>query len=130
VPIRLGDEFAGVSHQAVLLAVTNRSPSSDSRDASKGWAFPWYSCYGSGFDHDFHTRLENSSTPTGYSRQPGGGSLPHEGSRMFHTYSMSARRAETLGNWCYWLDLTARGKQQGAPLLESIAPTRVGADMP
>ncbi|WP_433663285.1 DUF899 family protein [Nocardia sp. CA-128927] len=69
----------------------------------RGWVFPWYSCSGSDFAYDFHSARDDSAM-----RMAGN---DRDGSRMFHTYSMFARRAETLGNWCYWLDLTAHRSQ-------------------
>lgn len=38
--------------------------------------------------------------------------LAEENDRVFHTYSMYARGAETVGGSYYWLDLTALGRQE------------------
>ncbi|MRH90703.1 DUF899 domain-containing protein [Nocardia sp. SYP-A9097] len=73
--------------------------------ARRGWAFPWYSSSGSDFHYDFHATRDNSyrsETPSHRSV------FEREGSRLFHGYSMFALRAETLGNWCYRLDLPVR----------------------
>jgi len=82
--------------------------------ARTGWVFPWYSCLGSDFHHDFHTTPDDSAAPTpsnDHSAQPARSVYLREGSRLFHTYSMFAHRTENLDNCCYRLDLTARRQQ-------------------
>ncbi|WP_194853017.1 DUF899 family protein [Nocardia sp. SYP-A9097] len=101
--------FVAVSHAP--LTVIERY------QARRGWAFPWYSCIGSDFNCDFHGTRDDSATsnnhrsgaPRQVGTQPGQRVFEREGARLFHAYSMFARRSEPLGSWCYWLDLTARG---------------------
>jgi predicted dithiol-disulfide oxidoreductase (DUF899 family) len=72
--------------------------------ARKGWVFPWYSCLGGDFHHDFHSAPEDSAAPTpsdDHSAQPDRSVYLREGSRLFHTYSMFAHRTENPDNWCY-----------------------------
>ncbi|WP_219414650.1 DUF899 domain-containing protein [Pseudonocardia nigra] len=102
--------------------------------ASKGWTFPWYSSYGSDFNFDFHVTLDESVTPVSYNYRdpaeheragtayyvegtppieaPGTSCFLRVGDEIFHTYSMYARGAESLGGSYYFLDLTALGRQE------------------
>jgi predicted dithiol-disulfide oxidoreductase (DUF899 family) len=99
----------------------------------RGWTFPWYSSFGNDFNYDFHVTLDESMAPVEYNfrtkqewedrgegafltdqpvEMPGYSCFLHEGDDIFHTYSMYARAAETLGGSYYWLDLTALGRQE------------------
>jgi predicted dithiol-disulfide oxidoreductase (DUF899 family) len=101
--------------------------------ARKGWTFPFYSSFGSDFNYDFHVSFDESVAPFEYNyrtmaeirqagmpvdewEQPfdlhGHSCFIRDGARVFHTYSMYARGAETLGGSYYWLDLTALGRQE------------------
>ena len=99
-----------------------------------GWTFPWYSSYGSDFNHDFGVTLDESVAPivynyrtkaeheragTGYYFQ---GEPPYElhgvscflrdGASVFHTYSTYGRGCDMLGFTTNFLDLTALGRQE------------------
>jgi predicted dithiol-disulfide oxidoreductase (DUF899 family) len=95
----------------------------------RGWTFPWYSSFGSDFNYDFHVTLDRSVAPIEYNfqseadlaergvtdiegEQPGHSCFLRNGDDVFHTYSMYARGAETLGGSYYFLDLTALGRQE------------------
>jgi predicted dithiol-disulfide oxidoreductase (DUF899 family) len=102
--------------------------------ARKGWTFPWYSSYGSDFNYDFHVTLDDSVIPVEYNYRtkaeheqagtfyyvqgdapielPGTSCFLRDGDSVFHTYSMYARGAETVGGSYYFLDLTALGRQE------------------
>lgn len=99
--------------------------------AKKGWAFPWYSSYGTEFNYDFHVTMDESVAPAEYNyrtkaeneaqgtpwytedgEQPGHSFFLRDGDEVFHTYSMFARGAEMLGGSYYYLDLTALGRQE------------------
>ncbi|MGH3765335.1 MAG: DUF899 domain-containing protein [Pseudonocardiaceae bacterium] len=102
--------------------------------AGKGWAFPWYSSYGSDFNYDFHVTLDATVAPVEYNyrtaaeheragtfyyvegdqpiEEPGTSCFLRDGDQVFHTYSMYARGAESLGGSYYFLDLTALGRQE------------------
>jgi predicted dithiol-disulfide oxidoreductase (DUF899 family) len=100
--------------------------------AKRGWTFPWYSSFGSRFNYDYHVTLDASVAPVEYnfrdaeelrasgedwmlegsSEQPGHSVFLRDGDRVFHTYSMYARGAESLGGSYYFLDLTALGRQE------------------
>jgi predicted dithiol-disulfide oxidoreductase (DUF899 family) len=100
----------------------------------KGYTFPWYSSYGSDFNYDFHVTIDESVAPFEYNyrdkqgfidagmrgfaeseqpfEMPGHSFFLRIGDRVFHTYSMYARGAESLGGSYYFLDLTALGRQE------------------
>lgn len=101
--------------------------------AARGWVVPWYSSAGSRFNIDFHVTLDESIAPTEYNyrspaehaahgwdmstwEQPfdlhGHSCFLRDGDRIFHTYSMFGRGAETVGGSYYFLDLTALGRQE------------------
>jgi predicted dithiol-disulfide oxidoreductase (DUF899 family) len=102
--------------------------------ASRGWTFPWYSSYGSDFNHDFHVTLDESVAPIEYNYRtkaeheqagtfyyvegeqpieaPGRSCFLREADSVFHTYSVYARGLETVGGSYYFLDETALGRQE------------------
>lgn len=117
------------------LVYVSRGPFAMIKDykEEKGWTFPFYSSYGSDFNFDFHVSFDESVTPFEYNyrskaelkqaglpvdkwEQPfdlhGHSCFLRDGDRVFHTYSMYARGAETVGGSYYWLDLTALGRQE------------------
>lgn len=117
------------------LAYVSRAPLAtiEAYRRERGWTFPFYSSHESSFNFDFHVSFDESVAPIEYNyrskdelldaglpleewEQPfdlHGHScfLRHEG-RVFHTYSMYARGAESVGGSYYWLDLTALGRQE------------------
>ena len=113
----------------------------------KGWRFPWYSSYGSDFNYDFHVTLDESVAPVefnyrnkaeleevgmgwlaeGSSEQPGHSVFLRDGDSVFHTYSMFARGAESLGGSYCFLDLTALGRQEEWEKPEGRIPDAHGA---
>ena len=116
------------------MSPARRWPRSRRTRRVRGWSFPWYSSYGSDFNYDFHVTLDDSVTPVEYNYRtkaeheqagtflydegeapielPGTSCFLHDGDSVFHTYSMYARGAETLGGSYYFLDLTALGRQE------------------
>jgi predicted dithiol-disulfide oxidoreductase (DUF899 family) len=110
------DLLARLRARDTSFVAVSRAPLADIEGyrARTGWAFPWYSSHDSDFNYDFHATRDDRATSLqdNYRAQPGRSVFLRDGSRLFHTYSMFARRSETLGNWCYWLDLTARGRQE------------------
>ena len=115
-------------------AAVSRAPIEKIEDykARKGWTFPWYSSFGSDFNYDFHVTLDKSVAPIEYnfrgwdelqaqgmewmgessSEQPGHSVFLRVDDEVFHTYSMYARAAESLGGSYYFLDLTPLGRQE------------------
>jgi len=99
--------------------------------AKRGWAFPWYSSFGSDFNYDFHVTIDESVAPIEYnfrtkqeieatgfefpegsSEQPGHSAFLRVGEDVFHTFSSYARGAEWLGGSYAFLDWTALGRQE------------------
>jgi predicted dithiol-disulfide oxidoreductase (DUF899 family) len=132
------------------LAVVSRAPlpKIEAYKAEKGWTFPWYSSFGSDFNYDFHVTLDESVAPIEYNfrtpaeheeagtagyvegdqpiEAPGFSCFLRDGDDVFHTYSMYARGAESLGGSYYFLDLTALGRQEDweEPRGRSTTPLR------
>jgi predicted dithiol-disulfide oxidoreductase (DUF899 family) len=103
-----------------------------------GWAFPWYSSYGSDFNYDFHATLDDRVAPVvlHYRTQdevadvgtpwtngpwtadmngeemPGISAFLRVGDDVFHTYSTFGRGIEEFHNMYHYLDLTALGRQE------------------
>jgi predicted dithiol-disulfide oxidoreductase (DUF899 family) len=98
----------------------------DAYRASRGWAVPWYSSYGSDFNYDFQVSLDASVPQVQYnyrpepelldgersSEMPGFSCFLREGGEIFHTYSTYGRGTEYIGNAYTLLDLTALGRQE------------------
>ena len=94
--------------------------------AKRGWRFPWYSSHGSDFNYDFAVTLDESVTPPSYNYRdaaqiremgfepagefPGRGAFLRTEDGVFHTYSVYARGAESIGGSYYLLDETALGR--------------------
>jgi predicted dithiol-disulfide oxidoreductase (DUF899 family) len=101
-----------------------------------GWTFPWYSSYGSDFNHDFHVTLDESVVPFEYNYRikaewdaldsEASGHLRAEqpfdlhglscflrvGDAVHHTYSAYGRGTDAIGATANLLDLTALGRQE------------------
>ena len=116
--------------------VVSRAPLAKIEDykARRGWTFPWYSSLrqrlqlrlprharrvgGAGrvqlprrkAEHEAAGRRLSRGRPA--DRDPGQSCFLRDGDRVFHTYSMYARGAETTGGSYYFLDLTALGRQE------------------
>jgi predicted dithiol-disulfide oxidoreductase (DUF899 family) len=117
--------------------------------ACRGWAFPWYSSFGSDFNYDFHVTLDETVAPVVYNyrakaeilagsppddlldtQQPvevaGISCFLRDGDSVFHTYSTYARGIEQVGGAHSYLDLTALGRQEdcGQPKNRVREPSR------
>jgi predicted dithiol-disulfide oxidoreductase (DUF899 family) len=98
-----------------------------------GWTFPWYSSYGSDFNYDFHTTLDDRIAPvleyfrteaelaeagTPWTEEMRGEEVPgisaflRVGDEVFHTYSTYGRGIDLFHNGYPYLDLTALGRQE------------------
>ncbi|MFD7709434.1 DUF899 domain-containing protein [Streptomyces sp. NPDC059785] len=78
--------------------------------ARMGWTVPWYSSYGTDFNHDFQASFTGDDDET-YER-PGMSCFLRDGDRVFHTYSTYERGLDGLGSTTTLLDLTALGRQE------------------
>ncbi|WP_409472744.1 DUF899 domain-containing protein [Streptomyces sp. HC307] len=77
--------------------------------ARMGWTLPWYSSYGSDFNHDFEVTLERAGELV---ERPGVSCFLRVRDRVFHTYSTYERGLDGLGSTTSFLDLTALGRQE------------------
>jgi predicted dithiol-disulfide oxidoreductase (DUF899 family) len=103
-----------------------------------GWTFPWFSSYGTDFNYDFHTTLDNRVEPvllhfrteaelaeagtpwTGgpWEARMNGEEIPgisaflRVGDEAYHTYSTFGRGIEEFHNAYHHLDLTVLGRQE------------------
>jgi len=78
-----------------------------------GWTVPWFSSFGSDFNHDFGVSPE-SPRPTEYQDGEtfGLSVFIRDGDSIFRTYYTDGRGVEALGsNWTF-LDLTPLGRQE------------------
>jgi predicted dithiol-disulfide oxidoreductase (DUF899 family) len=99
-----------------------------------GWAFPWYSSYGSDFNYDFHTTLDEAVAPMEYDyRTPrelidigqpyfaGAGEKGavsvffRDGDSVLHTYSAYGSAVDLLQGTDNYLDLTPLGRPDVMP---------------
>jgi predicted dithiol-disulfide oxidoreductase (DUF899 family) len=127
----------GIGHLAhlhardTMLAMVSRAPLAklEAFRQRMGWTVPWYSCFGSDFNYDFHITLDPAVAPVEYNYRDhdelgpdwqgwtgeihGLSAFLRRGDRVFHTYSSYARGTDMVNSTYQWLDLTARGRQEG-----------------
>jgi predicted dithiol-disulfide oxidoreductase (DUF899 family) len=78
-----------------------------------GWSVPWYSSFGSDFNHDFAVGPESPQPDEYQDAESFGLSIfLRDGDSIFRTYFTDGRGVEALGsNWTF-LDLTPLGRQE------------------
>jgi predicted dithiol-disulfide oxidoreductase (DUF899 family) len=125
--------LAQLHEHDVSLAAIARAPLAKLLRHSEGrdWSFPFYSSYGTTFNHDFHVTLDDSVTPVEYNFRdkaelsekglgddmlkgdwPGNSIFLRDGDSVFHTYSAYARGLDQLALPYNFLDLTPYGRQE------------------
>lgn len=115
------------------LVLVSNAPLSELEAFKKrmGWNLPWYSSFGSRFNYDFHTTIDESQAPVEYNyrdkaelqrlglsyhlkgEQPGASVFLRDGEQVFHTYSTYGRGLDILMNGFHYLDLTPFGRGEG-----------------
>lgn len=70
-----------------------------------GWDLPWYSSFGSTFNHDFGVTVNENE-------KHGASVLLSDGENIYRTYFTGARGVEYLGSHWSYLDLTPYGRQE------------------
>jgi predicted dithiol-disulfide oxidoreductase (DUF899 family) len=123
--------------------LVSRAPLAKLQDyqARQGWTVPWYSSYGSDFNHDFQATLTADQPVYNYRARPdmvadegaseevpGNSCFLREGGDIYHTYSTWARGTDILGSSYSMLDLTALGRQEDWEEPKGRAPRLHGAD--
>ena len=111
----MADDLSATARRAHLAArdtdlrggLPRAAPEAGRLPAGTGWAFPWYSSYGSDFNYDFHVSLDPAVTPNSYNfragdelaaagqawlidhvgEQPGVSAFLRDGDEVFHTYA-------------------------------------------
>lgn len=94
-----------------------------------GWAYPWYSSFGTDFNYDFHVTMDEDVTPLEYNfkskkdtlvQAPAKGEMPglstfikSEEGEVYHSYSTYARGLERFLGTNQLLDSTKLGRQEG-----------------
>jgi predicted dithiol-disulfide oxidoreductase (DUF899 family) len=108
------DQIGHLAHlkaRGTIFAAVSRAPYTKILPfkARMGWTLPWYSSYGSDFNHDFDVTLEREGEAV---ERPGVSCFLRDGERVFHTYSTYERGLDGLGSTTSFLDLTALGRQE------------------
>ncbi|MDI9834158.1 DUF899 domain-containing protein [Streptomyces sp. KAU_LT] len=108
------DEIGQLAHlhaRGTTFAAVSRAPLTRILPfkARMGWAVPWYSSCGTGFNHDFEATLERDGELV---ERPGLSCFLRDRDRVFHTYSTYERGLDGLGSTTGFLDLTALGRQE------------------
>jgi len=133
------DQIGNLAHlnaRGTTLVAVSRAPLAKIEPfrARMGWTFPWYSSFGTDFNHDFgvthdesvaplsynyKTRAEHAAAGTGYYFEaaqpfelPGLSTFLRDGDQVFHTYSAYGRGLEQAVGTTGYLDLTALGRQE------------------
>ncbi|MDD7963821.1 DUF899 domain-containing protein [Actinomycetospora lemnae] len=126
---------ARLARRDTSFVAVSRAPMEKLRPVAeaRGWTFPWFSSYGSRFNHDFHVTLDPAVVPASYNfldtaelaadpelswmvdhvgEQPGISAFLRDGDDVFHTYSTYGRGVEVMMHGYHLLDLTALGRQE------------------
>ncbi|WP_328998490.1 DUF899 domain-containing protein [Kribbella sp. NBC_00709] len=146
------DEIGSLEHlhgASTTFALVSRAPYEKlaAYQAERGWAFPWYSSYGSDFNYDYQVTLDESVVPFVYNYrtkadwdlrtgndfiqqdQPfdlhGLSCFLRVGDAVHHTYSTYGRGPDSMTFTPTALDLTALGRQEPweKPAGRSLDPT-------
>jgi predicted dithiol-disulfide oxidoreductase (DUF899 family) len=104
------DQIGHLTHLHVrntTFAVVSRAPLAKITPFKRrmGWTMPWYSSYGSDFNHDYEVTREDGE-------YPGLSAFLRDGDRVFHTYSTYARGMDGMASTTSFLDITALGRQE------------------
>ncbi|MPZ20509.1 MAG: DUF899 domain-containing protein [Luteitalea sp.] len=78
-----------------------------------GWTMPWYSSYGSDFNHDFGVGPESPQAGVYQDGEMFGMSVfLRDGDEVYHTYFTDQRGVEHIGSSFSYLDITPYGRQE------------------
>ncbi len=130
------DNVGHLSHLHALnttFAVVSRAPLAKIQAFKErmGWSVPWYSSFGTEFNYDFHTTLDETVAPVEYNfkdkatleadgefwftegEQGGVSVFLRDADTVFHTYSVYGDGTDLLHGTYNYLDLTPLGRQDG-----------------
>ena len=97
-----------------------------------GWRFPWFSSFGTEFNHDFRVTTDEVQTEYNYADVMAQEARPYkgereglsvfvqDGDRVFHTYSTYQRGLDLLLNTYNLLDLTPIGRNEAAGIMSWV----------
>jgi len=127
----LADSFDGAAiHMAqrdtAFVAISRATlPEIDAFKKRMGWKFKWVSSNGTDFNYDYHvtfTKEESSNGQPVYNfgtipaygeEAPGASAFIQKDGKVFHTYSTYARGLDMFLPAYHWLDITAKGRDEG-----------------
>lgn len=117
----LGD-LSMLAKRNTTFVLISRAPFAklDTYRKQRGWNRPWFSSFGSEFNHDFHVTLDGQVFPAEYNYRPVTNTGEAHGLSVFmrlddgvyHTYSTYARGVEKLTDAYSLLDVTPYGRQE------------------
>jgi len=89
------------------LVLISRAPLAklESYKTRRGWAFPWFSSFGSDFNYDFNVTDEEGE-------KPGLSVFLRDGEQVLHSYSTTGRGVDILLGTYNYLDMTPLGRQE------------------
>ena len=116
-----------LAHRGTAFVAVSRAPLDRLLDyrARMAWQFPWVSSHGTSFNEDFHVSFPAGSDPPGAEQNdepvdapaeeaPGMSAFARDGDVVYHTYSTYSRGLDILNSAYNVLDLTAKGRDEGA----------------
>lgn len=101
-------ELAHLNNRDTTLVLVARAPLAETVAFRErmGWMhIPWYSSFGSDFNHDYEVTSENGESP-------GVSTFIREGEDVYHTYSIYDRGGDIFKNFYNYLELTPLGRQE------------------
>lgn len=126
------DNFNGITvhlnHRDITMAAVSRAPyvKLAAYKRRMGWTFPWYSSVGSDFNFEYRVsftpdELKGEMVDYNYgmspwstlSEAPGISVFLKEDGRIYHTYSTYARGLDMLNVAYHYMDLVAKGRDEG-----------------
>ena len=127
------DNFDGIdvhlAHRDVSFLAISRAPYAKLAAYRKrmGWRFKWVSCFGSDFNYDYGVSFTPEQVAAGAMVNNYGSSkafgpetvgisvfAKDAGGAVFHSYSCYSRGVDMLNGAYHYLDLTPRGRDEGA----------------
>jgi predicted dithiol-disulfide oxidoreductase (DUF899 family) len=125
------DNFDGIgvhlNQRDVSFAAISRAPLDKlvAFEKRMGWSFPWFSSFGTDFNHDYNVSFTPEELARGedyYNYRLGGAGLPDregtsvfykdENGDVFHTYSAFARGIDMVNGAYQFLDLVPKGRDE------------------
>ncbi len=125
------DQYDGIGihlkHRDIALAAVSRAPFAKlaAYKARMGWKFPWVSCEGTTFNHDYYAAFTPAQVASGGAlfnyreTKPWGEDVVgmsvfvKDDGAIYHTYSAYSRGVDILNAAYNFIDLTPKGRDEG-----------------